>query len=1116
MSGLPSGAVTFLFSDIEGSTRLVKALRERYPQVLAEHRRLVRAAIADQGGHEVDTQGDAFFVAFAGAKQAVVCALEIQRALAGHDWPVGAPVRVRIGIHTGHAVPAEGLYTGLAVHRAARICAAARGGQVLVSQATQTIIEDDEEEPGFTLSDVGERTLKDLDRPVRLFQLAAPGLDTRAPPAGHRAGGPAHHMPATPRGAEPRAFTAATRALFFVGRARALSRLLAAVQDAADGDARVVLVTGEAGMGKTTLVNVAAARSGLLVGWGTCAEAGRTPAFWPWSMALRGLLSGVGATDADELTRTDTAELARLLPELGDGPAEGIDAGSGEGLDDTDAARLRLFDAVARLLERLARRHPTLVVLDDLQWADKSSLQLLEFVTQPHRPVPLMIVGAYRHDELGTDTAQSLATTGVRGEVIQLHGLAPDEVYDLVADAVGGSAAERWAGEVHRRTAGHPFLARQLAELLADPARPAGGVPAAAHDLASRRVDRLSTGCRELVKIAAVAGNEVLPDILAEVGGADPATVAALVEEAVGAGVLVRDADGSRALFAHDLFREAIYFRLPVQQRIALHQQIADALEQRHACGTVVVPADLARHCAAAVPLDGAERAIRWARAAARAERARLAFTEAGGHLARARRAIEDSGDRQSGGPLVDLLIEEADARVRAGDPPGARKLLDEAARRAEALGDAERLGRVALGVLQLGARFAMPRDDIIALLETALRALHGTRTTLEAQLTASLARELTHSVPDHRSRARPLSQQALGLARELGDPATLGVCLLAGHDVLWTPGRAAERIDLAREIADLAVRTADPERHAEGVLLTATALLETGSAAFRAALTEYLYLTEGFGQPRHDYMALTRRSALALIDGQLDEARQLIDQASALGERICEPDTVNVRTGQLLVLARACGIPDQLRATAAEAIRCWLGVPAHAHAVAAGLLALAGEPGDLDAARRALDTVTAIGTWRDDRSYLWSLFVGGMATAAARLGDQVLCAQLLAELEPVTSTCGVGGSLVCFVGSNAHWAGIVSGALGRTEQARHWLEQGLAVHRRLGARAWEAESHLELAKVEPAGSHAERAAQLAAELRLFGVTGRLSAMQGAAEAEAVGSPNAELRRDGE
>jgi hypothetical protein len=112
MNGLPGGAVTFLFTDIEGSTRLVKALRERYPQILADHRRLIRAAIAAHDGHEVDTQGDAFFVAFAGAKQAVLCALAIQRALAAHAWPADGRVRVRIGVHTGHAVPSGGMHGG--------------------------------------------------------------------------------------------------------------------------------------------------------------------------------------------------------------------------------------------------------------------------------------------------------------------------------------------------------------------------------------------------------------------------------------------------------------------------------------------------------------------------------------------------------------------------------------------------------------------------------------------------------------------------------------------------------------------------------------------------------------------------------------------------------------------------------------------------------------------------------------------------------------------------------------------------------------------------------------------------------------------------------------------
>jgi predicted ATPase/class 3 adenylate cyclase/DNA-binding CsgD family transcriptional regulator len=260
MSGLPAGAVTFVFSDIEGSTRLVKALRERYPQVLSEHRRLVRAAIAARGGREVDTQGDAFFAAFGTATQAVLCALDTQRALAAHRWPGGAQVRVRIGIHTGQAVPAGGAYTGLAVHRAARICAAARGGQVLVSQATQTLIEDEEEgeDLGFTLVDVGEHQLKDLDRPVRLFQLAAAGLEAPSVPGGGQGaghpGGPGMGLaaggagPDAPGGAAAVVHGLPAALTSFIGRDEPVREVAGLLEEH-----RLVTVTGPGGSGKTRL-----------------------------------------------------------------------------------------------------------------------------------------------------------------------------------------------------------------------------------------------------------------------------------------------------------------------------------------------------------------------------------------------------------------------------------------------------------------------------------------------------------------------------------------------------------------------------------------------------------------------------------------------------------------------------------------------------------------------------------------------------------------------------------------------------------------------------------------------------------------------------------------------
>ena len=174
--------MTLLFSDIEGSTRLLRQLRERYDEVLARHRRLLRAAFSAHAGYEIDTQGDSFFVVFGSAREALLAALDGQEALSSHDWPEGGEVRVRMGIHTGQTAVQGDRYTGLAIHRAARICAAAHGGQVLVSQATQTLLEDEEEDLDLALTDLGEHRLKDFDRPVRLYQARADGLPAAFPP----------------------------------------------------------------------------------------------------------------------------------------------------------------------------------------------------------------------------------------------------------------------------------------------------------------------------------------------------------------------------------------------------------------------------------------------------------------------------------------------------------------------------------------------------------------------------------------------------------------------------------------------------------------------------------------------------------------------------------------------------------------------------------------------------------------------------------------------------------------------------------------------------------------------------------------------------------------------
>lgn len=178
---LPGGTVTLMFTDIEGSTVLARAVGARmFAELVAQHQEIIRAAVGQHHGNEIDTAGDGFFVVFATARDAVAAAVEIQRSLRGHDWSAGREVRVRIGIHTGEPNRTASGYAGIAVHRAARICASGHGGQVLLSTATAGIIED-EPLPGVSIRELGEYRLPGLAGPQRLVQLEVAGLSTEFP-----------------------------------------------------------------------------------------------------------------------------------------------------------------------------------------------------------------------------------------------------------------------------------------------------------------------------------------------------------------------------------------------------------------------------------------------------------------------------------------------------------------------------------------------------------------------------------------------------------------------------------------------------------------------------------------------------------------------------------------------------------------------------------------------------------------------------------------------------------------------------------------------------------------------------------------------------------------------
>jgi class 3 adenylate cyclase/catechol 2,3-dioxygenase-like lactoylglutathione lyase family enzyme len=178
---LADGTLTFLFSDVEQSTRLARRLGSRYAHVLSTHAEILRTAFDAQGGQEIDTQGDSFFVAFPRARNAALAAAAAQRALAEQKWPEGAEVLVRMGLHTGEATLTDGRYLGVAVHHAERICSAGHGGQVLLSQSTTAVLEDEHVE-GLETRELGQHQLRGFERPERIFQLVVPGLRADFPP----------------------------------------------------------------------------------------------------------------------------------------------------------------------------------------------------------------------------------------------------------------------------------------------------------------------------------------------------------------------------------------------------------------------------------------------------------------------------------------------------------------------------------------------------------------------------------------------------------------------------------------------------------------------------------------------------------------------------------------------------------------------------------------------------------------------------------------------------------------------------------------------------------------------------------------------------------------------
>jgi tetratricopeptide (TPR) repeat protein len=733
---------------------------------------------------------------------------------------------------------------------------------------------------------------------------------------------------------------------------------------------------------------------------------------------------GPGAADIARIV----PEVRQLLPDLPEPPPL-----------DPDQERFRLFDSVTRYLTALAAAQPLLLVLDDLHWADRSSLLLLEFLAEEVARARICLLGTYRdadvdrHHPLSRTLAQLSRSPATQR--VDLAGLGIEDVARYSALAAGSAPPRGLAAAIWEQTEGNPFFMGEVVRLLRDEGRLEQAeevrswrltIPPGVRETVGLRLDRLSAEANQALTIAAITGREFALSVLERASDLPQARVLAALEEALAAGIIdeVQDAPG-RFRFSHLLIRQTLYEEVSNARRVYVHRQIGEALERVHAANLEPVLAELAYHFNLAAPLGDVGRAIEYATLAGAQAMDRVAWADAVGHYERALGLLQAHAPAEER-RRCELLLSLGEAQKNAGDTVEARETFERAAGIARSIEAPEHFARAALGIAEAGFYSEFWYEDLARPLDEARAMLGREPSPLRVRLLSRLAHMLGDS-PDSLDRRRALCEEAVEIARMIDDPGVLAYALYARVVALATPENLDERIADASEIIRLAEAAGDQQLALLGHAWQVFDHLEVGDLpAVDEEIEAYARAANALRQPQTEWGLRVRRTMRLLMEGQFDEAERLAHEALVLGRQSMAWPATAAHVLQLFVIRREQGRLPEIEAAISGLVREYPGIPSW-RCLLAELYAETGRDAD---ARSAFEQLAQRDFGDIPRDIYWLANMAILAEVCATLEDERWAALLYHMLLPFAGRIISPGTNAICLGPTDFYLGILATTL--------------------------------------------------------------------------------------